>query len=126
MALIGELLTEFLEIIDCPVMHDSDFTGAIAMRVGVFHGGFAVSGPARVADAGLAVMRGEFFSQGGYPYRIFEHLDAVIIDGDAAGIVAAVFKFGEGVQKNRLRFFISDIAYNSTHFMFYLTIVYFL
>ena len=52
-----EFLLQLEIIFDDAVVHDDDLAGAIAMRMGVFFGGAAVRGPARVADAVDAVDR---------------------------------------------------------------------
>ena len=56
----GDELVLQLEIIfDDAVVNDDDFAGAVAVRVGVFFGGAAVGGPARVADAVHAFERSD-------------------------------------------------------------------
>ena len=56
-AFFHELLFQGEIIFDDAVVNDDDRAGAIAMRMGVFFGGTAVSGPARVSDAVGAVER---------------------------------------------------------------------
>ena len=57
MAFGDELFFQLDIILDDSVVHDDDFAGAIAMRMGIFLGRAAVRGPARVADAVEAVQR---------------------------------------------------------------------
>ncbi len=104
----GDELVFQLEIIfDDAVVDDYDFTGAVAMRMRVFFGGAAVRGPARVADAVDAVERRDadgFFEilqlAGGaadFEFAVCLH------DGDAGGIVAAIFEALEAVEDYRAR-----------------------
>ena len=51
MARFQEFFPEFEIVFDDSVVNDHDLAGAVAVRVGVFLGGAAVGGPARVADA---------------------------------------------------------------------------
>ena len=50
-AFFDQLFLEAEIVFDDAVVHDDDFAGAIAMRMGIFFGGAAVRGPAGVADA---------------------------------------------------------------------------
>jgi hypothetical protein len=53
--LLKSCLLEDEIVFDDAVVHDDDVAGAVAMRVGIFLGGTAVGGPARMADAVDAV-----------------------------------------------------------------------
>jgi hypothetical protein len=69
--------------------------GAVAeVRVRVVHGRRAVRGPARVGDAGAAgdAVGGDLLHQFGDAVGAAGALQAVGIDGDAAGVIAAVFQ----------------------------------
>ena len=116
----GEELILQLEIIfDDSVVHDDDFAGAIAVGVSVFFGGAAVRGPARVADAVKAVERSERMDSsrlrslpGCAPNF---QLSVVAHDGDARGVVAAIFQAPQAVEDQRHDSFRSDVANNSAH-----------
>ena len=53
----GQLLLEREIVLDNAVVHHHDFSGAVAVGMGVFFGGTAVGGPAGVSDAVGAVER---------------------------------------------------------------------
>ena len=57
-ALVLELVLQLEVVLDDAVVDDDDLAGAVAVRVRVFFGRPAVRGPARVADAVVAVDRG--------------------------------------------------------------------
>ena len=105
MALGEELLFQLDVILDDAVVDHHDFAGAIAVRMGVFLGGAAVRGPARVADAVDAVERRDadrFFeiAQLARGAADFE-LAVVADDGDAGRIVAAIFEAAQAIQNQR-------------------------
>ena len=60
--------------------------------------------------SGASALGQDFHADG-----ILIDLDAAIGDGDAAGIIAAVFQLAQAVEQNRLGFFISDISDDAAH-----------
>ena len=54
-----ELMFELQIIFDNAVVNDDDFTGAVAVGMGIFFGWPAVRGPARVADPVHSVERSD-------------------------------------------------------------------
>src|SRR5690242_5961123 len=100
-------------------MHDHDFSGAIAVRVGIFLGGAAMRGPAGVPDAVEAVERSEangFLKIAQFP-RGATNLEFSVVahDGNARRIVATVFEALQPVQDQRDDALGSYIAYDSAH-----------
>ncbi len=105
----GQRVLQLDVILDDAVVHDDDFAGAIAVRVGVFFGGAAMRGPARVADAVDAVEgsgANRFFQIVQFAGRAADLQFPVLADhGDAGGVVAAIFEAPEPVQNQRDTFF---------------------
>ncbi|MCY1361205.1 hypothetical protein D9M69_478640 [compost metagenome] len=88
------------------------------MRVGIVRGRHAVGGPAGVGDAGEAadLVLGNLFGQFGHSLRAARTAQmAVGIDGDAAGIIAAVFQALEAFNKNGGDVALGDGANNAAH-----------
>src|SRR5690606_31816435 len=83
-------------------MHDGQALGNV--RVGITLGGLAVGGPTGVGDAQVADGGGKFegFFQFGDLASGADALDAVAggEDGDAGGVVAAVFEAAEAFNKD--------------------------
>src|SRR6267154_4297016 len=105
-------------IFDHAVVHKRDFSALVKVRMGIFVGHFSMSSPARVADAVLP--RGRFlghqFGQVSDPSGAFARLDLLTVyDGDAGGIVTAIFEPPQPVQEYGRRFCAADISDNSTH-----------
>src|SRR4029077_16826620 len=105
-------------IFDHAVMHQRDFSALVKMRMRIFVGHFSMSSPARVADAVLP--RGRFlghqFGKVRNPSGAFAGLDLFpVYDGNAGGIVAAIFEPPQTVQKYGRSFCAADISDNSTH-----------
>ena len=95
-----QFFLQLTEILDDAVMHDRDEIGHMRMRVGFDR--LAVGRPARVADAGLAVERRSFekfleIAQLAFGAPAAEL--AILDGGDAGGIVAAIFKALQRVDK---------------------------
>src|SRR5437764_15280353 len=100
-------------------MYDDDLAGAIAMRMGVLFRRAAVGCPACVTDAEGAFERCDpdgFFKIAELALRAAD-LQAVSIaaDGDARGIISAVFQAAQPVNDDGDHLLISDIANNSAH-----------
>ena len=101
-ALGDEGLLELEIVFDDAVVHDDEGAGAVAVGVGVFFGGAAVGGPAGVADA-VGAVEGRGLDGG---FEVAElaggaaEVEGVRVfggaaDGDAGGVVAAVFEAAE-------------------------------
>jgi hypothetical protein len=101
-ALGDELLLQRKVVLDDAVVDDDDLAGAVAVRMRVFFGGAAVSGPASVADAVGAV---EWLEADGL-FQVSQlafcpaDLQALAVagDGDAGRVVAAVFEPAQTVD----------------------------
>ena len=106
-------------ILDDAVVHDDDFAFAVAMRMGVLFGGAAVGGPARVAEAVNAVdgrLADRFLEIGKLAGCAAEFEVAFVVDnGDAGGVIAAVFEAPEAVDNEGYDFLGSDISDNAAH-----------
>src|SRR5436190_9925798 len=105
-------------IFDHAVVHKRDFSALVKVRMRVFVGHFSMSSPARVADAVLA--RGRFlghqFGKVRDPSGTLARLDLLpVYDGNAGGIVAAIFEAAQAVQEYGGSFCAADISDNSTH-----------
>jgi hypothetical protein len=87
------------------------------MGVGVTIVWFPVGGPAGVAYAGVCVevFADEAFFQVCYFSFLFVNAEAVVQEGDAGAVIAAVFETFEAFQDNRISFAGSDISNNATH-----------
>ena len=113
-----EVVAEGRIVLDDAVMDDDDFAVATDMGVGVDIVGFAVRGPAGVADAGRTLQRLLFdealefanatglLAGGDFSTRL---------DSDAGAVVAPIFESMESVQKNSRSFPMTDITDDSTH-----------
>ena len=125
-ALGGELLLEGEVVFDDAVMDDDEGAGAVAVRVRVLFGGAAVGGPAGVADAegavdgvvgddGLEVAQlagGAAELQGALAIGA-----GATADGDAGGVITAIFKTTEAFDNDRDDGFRTDVTNDSTHGM---------
>src|SRR5437879_3717625 len=105
-------------IFDHAVVHKRDFSALVKVRMRVFVGHFSMSSPARVADAVLP--RGRFlghqFGKVRDPSGTLARLDLLpVYDGNAGGIVAAIFEAAQAVQEYGGSFCAADISDNSTH-----------
>src|SRR5207244_6939354 len=105
-------------IFDHAVVHKRDFSALVKVRMRVFVGHFAMSSPARVADAVLPRWRflGHQFGKVRDPSGAFARLDLPpVYDGNASRIVTAIFEPPQTVQEYRCRFCATDISDNYTH-----------
>src|SRR6476646_1408192 len=105
-------------IFDHAVVHKRDFSTLVKVRMRVFVGHFSMSSPARVADAVLP--RGRFlghqFGKVRDPSSTLARFDLLpVYDGNAGGVVAAIFEAAQAVQEYGRRFCAPDISDNSTH-----------
>src|SRR5262249_49561145 len=106
-------------ILDDAVVDDDHAAGAITMRVGVFFRRAAVRGPASVADAVGAVERLEADGLFQIAQLTFGAADlqpfAIAGDGDAGGIVAAIFHPAKAIDDDRPYTLFADVANNPAH-----------
>ena len=102
----GELFFEGDVVFDDAVVNDDEGPGAVAVRVGVFFGGAAVSGPTGVSDAEGAVDGvgfedfGEIAELAGSAAEL-EFAVGAAGYGYAGAVVAAVFEAGEAFHDDR-------------------------
>src|SRR5712691_1293432 len=100
-------------------MHYDQTAGAVAMWVRVFFRRAAVRGPTRVAHAVSAVERflpQRFFEVAQFAFGPADlQLVVFVNDGNARGVVAAVFKLAQAVDNQRHHLFVSDVSDYSTH-----------
>src|SRR6476661_1541795 len=105
-------------IFDHAVVHQRDFSTLVKMRMRIFVGHFSMSSPARVADAVLPAGRflGHESGQVRDPSGTLARFDLLpVYDGNAGGVVAAIFEAAQAVQKYGRSFCAADISDNSTH-----------
>jgi len=111
-AVLDQLLLERVIIFDHAIVDESDLAARIEMGMRIFVVHLAMRGPAGVADAIGArgrLLRHEFGEISDAP-RTFARLDLVVADnGDTGGIVAAIFKPAEPIEKNGRRFRPTDV-----------------
>ena len=114
-----ELFLQRQEVFDDAVVDDDDVAGAVAVRMGVFFGGAAVRGPAGMADAVVAIDRIEaqdVFEVAKFTRRAADAEGLIVaVDGDARGIIAAVFEAFQAIQNDRNGALRAHIADNSAH-----------
>ena len=121
-ALGDELVLEGEVVFDDAVVDDDEGAGAVAVGVGVFFGGAAVGGPAGVADAEGAVdgacrrgrLRGCGACRGRGGARGGRALGAAG-DGDAGGVVAAVFEAAKAFNDDGDGRLGTDVTDDSAH-----------
>src|SRR5690242_18302428 len=118
-ALALELLLQFQIIFDDSVVNNDDLAGAVAMRMGVFFRGTAVSGPAGVSDP-VGALNGRFvnyfleiaqLTRSSPDFQFSVRCD----DGDPRGIVAAVFQFSQPFDNDGHHSLRPDVTDNSAH-----------
>ena len=119
-ALLQELILDFLEVLDDAVVDRDHLMMKAHMRVGVGLGWLAVGRPAGVADAGgalhrLAVVR--LLHQILQAALRLHDLDLALLvpHGDAGRVIASVLELRKAVQKNRRCLLMPYISYDSTH-----------
>ena len=102
-AFLHELVLEDVVVLDDAVVADEKFAALVGVRMGVFIGDAAVGGPAGVRDADGACGRGllDEFGEVRDASDAFADLDfPAVEDGDARGVVAAVFEPAKAVEKD--------------------------
>ena len=119
-ALGDELVLEREVVFDDAVVDDDEGAGAVAVGVGVLFGGAAVGGPAGVADAEGAVDGVESARTASRlrslpgARRSSRPLGAAG-DGDAGGVVAAVFEAAQAFNDDGDAGLGADVTDNSAH-----------
>ncbi len=114
----GELLAQLGEVLDDAVVHHGDVAGARGMGMRVGLGGPAVGGPARVADAAGAreVEVGQRVGEPRHLPLAADHLErAVLLDGDARRVVAAVLQPRQPLDEDALGRVGPRVAHDSAH-----------
>src|ERR1039458_4414403 len=123
MALGLEAVLEGEVVFDDAIVNHDQRAVAIAVRVGVLFGGAPVRGPARMSYAESAferVLADHFFQVAQLTLGAANgELVVVAIDGQAGGIVPAVFQALEAFQDDGDRFMRADVADNSAHASLY-------
>jgi len=118
MALLQKIQFEGHVIFDDAIMDNRKFTAVIRMGMGIDVGRFSVSGPARMANAdhSFRFMADEFLTQGIKTAHTFFHIDlTVMINGDTAGIIPAIFQFTQSINQKRGSLMAPNISNNSAH-----------
>ncbi|CUJ06086.1 Uncharacterised protein [Achromobacter xylosoxidans] len=117
-----QLGAQFVVVLDDAVVHQRDARLVIAqvreMRVGIMRGRHAVRGPAGVGDAGetLHLVLRDLFGQLGHALGAARAAQvAVGVDGDAAGVIAAVFQPLQAFDQDRGDVALGDGANNAAH-----------
>lgn len=113
-----ELFAERGVILNDAVVHECDFSALVEMRMRIFVGHLSVGRPAGVTNA--IASQGRLFRHQFREIRdtsgAFSRLNLfAVYDGDAGGIVTAIFKAPQTIKKNGRRFRLPDVADNSTH-----------
>ena len=118
-ALFFEFALQIHVILDDSVVDDDDISRAVAMRMGVFFGGTAMRGPARMSDAVRAVDRGlanHFFQIVQLAGSAADlHLSVRPDYGDAGGVIPSIFEAAQPIQNQGDNFLGSDVSDDSTH-----------
>ena len=100
MALLQKIQFEGHVIFDDAIMDNRKFTAVIRMGMGIDVGRFSVSGP----------------TQGIKTAHTFFHIDlTVMINGDTAGIIPAIFQFTQSINQKRGSLMAPNISNNSAH-----------
>jgi hypothetical protein len=127
-AFLLKFFFEFEIVFDDAVVHHDNVARAIAVRVSILLGGTSVSGPAGVTNAVSAFdgrLGDGFFQIAKFSRRAadFEFAGAVH-DGDAGGVVAAVFEFAKALDNHGNDFFGTDVSEDSAHLTVFTSVGY--
>src|SRR6266567_2640566 len=99
-----QFFLEFEIILDNAVVDNDDFSGAVAMRVGILLSRTAMRCPARMTDAVSAIKRrfgDDLFEIAELAWGAADLQVAVLpYDGDARGIVATIFELAKAFYEN--------------------------
>src|SRR5215472_2975078 len=114
-----QLFFQFEVVFDDSVVHHHNLSGAVAVRMGVFFGGASMRGPSCVADAVRAFdgrLGNCFFQVAQLSRRAANfQLTSAIHDGNAGGVVAAVFQLAQPFNDHGNDFFRANVSKNSAH-----------
>ena len=106
-------------VLDDAVVDDDDVAGAVAVRVGVVVRRLAVRRPARVADAGARRRdtrpRAPARSAESLPAPLVTLDLAVVEDGDAGAVVAAILEPLQSIEQQRRRVTLARVADDAAH-----------
>ena len=118
-AFFDELALQRNVVLDNPVVHDHDSSGAVAMRVGVLFRGTAMCGPAGMTDAVGAIERLE-------PDHLFQIAQlalspanlqpfAIAAHRDSGGIIAAILQPSEALDDDRYDPLLANVSHYAAH-----------
>jgi hypothetical protein len=115
--LLLQAAPQFDRVLDDPVVDHGDATGGVAMGVGVEVAGLAMGGPAGVGDAQAALhLHGQQGLQFANLALLLVHLQgAVAGDGQAGGVIAAVFQAAQPLHQDRHGVLRADISDDPAH-----------
>src|SRR3954469_17505456 len=94
-AVLNELFLERLIIFDYAIVHERDLARGVEMRMCVVIRDFAVSRPTRVTDSvmsGSGLLRNQLRKRRNSPRSLARFKAIAIDDGDAGGILTAIFE----------------------------------
>ena len=116
---LGDELALDLEIVfDDAVVDNDDTARAVAMRMRVLFSRAAMRGPSRMAkaiDADERLSLNGVFEVDQFA-RAAPHFDrAVLHDGDAGGVIAAILELAQSLDQDRHDWLRSNVADNSAH-----------
>src|SRR5260370_1842768 len=119
MSLFSQLLLERDVILDDPVVHYDDFSGAIAMRMRVLFRRTTVRGPTGVADSVSPIQRlqpNNFFQVAQFTLGL-PNLQTVAIAAyrNPRGVIPAVFQTPQTLDNDRDNPLLADVSHDSAH-----------
>ena len=117
-AVAHELIFQRLVILDDAVVDERQFSARVEMRMSVLVGRFPVRGPAGVTDAvgSGRWLLGHELAERRDPAGAFARLDAIAIhDGDARGIVTAIFQTAQPIEQDGSRLRTPDVTDDAAH-----------
>src|SRR5258707_1365155 len=119
MSFFHQLLFERDVILDDPVVHHDNFSGAIAMRMRVLFRGTSVSGPASVSDSVSAVERLQPDDLFQIAQLAFGPADlqaiAVAAHRNPRGVIPAIFQTPQSLNDDRDYPLLADVSHDSAH-----------
>jgi hypothetical protein len=104
-------------VLDDAVVHDGEPAGAVAMGMGVAVARLTIGRPTRVGDArrALEALRLQLIEFADAPFALRDLERALVADGDAGGIVAAILHPPQALQEDRSGLFPTYVSDDSTH-----------
>src|SRR5579864_930933 len=116
---LDQLLLQAEIVLDDAIVNDHDFAGAIAVRMRIFFGRAAMSGPACVADAVGALDRLEadhFFQIAQLAFSAADLKPLPVAgNGNASRIVAPIFQAPQSLEDDGNHTFLADVADDAAH-----------